>query len=69
MQEHGSNFLEAAIESAEQDTDADWRPRIPQWPAIGEAMGAAIRAALVGEKKSKAALDEAQALIDRMMKG
>src|SRR5437868_13374866 len=27
----GPNFVEAAIQSLEQDTDVDWRPRVPQW--------------------------------------
>jgi multiple sugar transport system substrate-binding protein len=51
------------------DTDVDWRPRVPQWPALGEAMATGIQAALVGQKKSKEALDEAQVRIDAIMKG
>ena len=47
----------------------NWRPRVPQWPAIGDTMATAIQAALVGQKKSKEALDEAQAKIDAIMKG
>jgi ABC-type glycerol-3-phosphate transport system substrate-binding protein len=62
--EIGPNFVEAALASLEQDTDVDWRPRVPQWPAIGDTMATAIQAALVGQKKSKEALDEAQARID-----
>ncbi len=34
----GPNFVEAALTSLEQDTDVDWRPRVPQWPAIGDTM-------------------------------
>ena len=64
----GPNFVEAALASLEQDTDVDWRPRVPQWPAIGETMGTAVQAALVGQKKSKEALDEAQARIDQIVK-
>ena len=64
----GPNFVEAALTSLEQDTDVEWRPRVPQWPAIGEAMATAIQSALVGQKKSKEALDEAQARIDQAMK-
>jgi len=60
----GPNFVDAALASLEQDTDVDWRPRVPQWPAIGDTMATAIQAALVGQKKSKEALDEAQARID-----
>jgi ABC-type glycerol-3-phosphate transport system substrate-binding protein len=62
--EIGPNFVDAALTSLEQDTDVDWRPRVPQWPAIGDTMATAIQAALVGQKKSKEALDEAQARID-----
>ena len=64
----GDNFIPAALQSLEQDTDVDWRPRVPQWPAIGEAMATGIQAALVGQKKSKEALDEAQARIAQVMK-
>ncbi|HKU87826.1 MAG TPA: sugar ABC transporter substrate-binding protein [Casimicrobiaceae bacterium] len=64
----GPNFVEAALTSLEQDTDVDWRPRVPQWPAIGDTMATAIQAALVGQKKSKEALDEAQARIDQILK-
>lgn len=64
----GDNFIAAALQSLEQDTDVDWRPRVPQWPAIGEAMATGIQAALVGQKKSKEALDEAQARIAQVMK-
>jgi multiple sugar transport system substrate-binding protein len=65
----GDNFIPAALESLESDTDVDWRPRVPQWPAIGETMATAIQAALVGQKKPKEALDEAQARIQQILKG
>ena len=60
---------QAALESLEHDTDVDWRPRVPQWPAIGDTMATAIQAALVGQKKPKEALDEAQARIEQILKG
>jgi multiple sugar transport system substrate-binding protein len=69
MQNAGDNFIAAALESLESDTDVDWRPRVPQWPAIGETMATAIQAALVGQKKPKEALDEAQARIQQILKG
>ncbi len=69
MKDAGDNFIPAALESLEQDTDVDWRPRVPQWPAIGETMATAIQAALVGQKKPKEALDEAQARIQQILKG
>ena len=64
----GTNFISAALESLEQDTDVEWRPRVPQWPAIGETMATAIQSALVGQKKPKEALDEAQARIQQILK-
>lgn len=69
MKGAGDNFIPAALESLEQDTDVDWRPRVPQWPAIGETMATAIQTALVGQKNSKEALDEAQARIQQALKG
>jgi ABC-type glycerol-3-phosphate transport system substrate-binding protein len=69
MQGAGDNFINAALESLEQDTDVDWRPRLPQWPAVGDAMATSIQAALVGQKQSKEALDEAQARIQQVLKG
>ncbi|MEP7084460.1 MAG: extracellular solute-binding protein, partial [Betaproteobacteria bacterium] len=69
MKEAGDNFIPAALESLENDTDVDWRPRVPQWPAIGETMATAIQSALVGQKKPKEALDEAQARIQQILKG
>ena len=69
MKNAGDNFIPVSLETLEMDTDVDWRPRVPQWPAIGETMAVAIQSALVGQKKPKEALDEAQARIDQIMKG
>ncbi len=69
MKNAGDNFIPAALESLEQDTDVEWRPRVPQWPAVGETMATAIQSALVGQKKPKEALDEAQARIAQIMRG
>ncbi|HVL59264.1 MAG TPA: sugar ABC transporter substrate-binding protein [Burkholderiaceae bacterium] len=68
MKGAGENFIPAALASLEQDTDVNWRPRVPQWPAIGETMATNIQAALVGQKKPKEALDEAQARIAQVMR-
>jgi ABC-type glycerol-3-phosphate transport system substrate-binding protein len=68
MQGAGYNFIPAALESIEFDTDVEWRPRVPQWPAIGETMAVAIQSALVGQKTPKQALDEAQARINQVTK-
>jgi ABC-type glycerol-3-phosphate transport system substrate-binding protein len=51
-----------------EDTDSDWRPRVPQWPKIGEFMAVAIQAALVKQKTPKQALDDANAEIAKVMK-
>ena len=69
MKGAGDNFVKAALESLEQDTDVEWRPRVPQWPAIGETMATSIQAALVGQKSAKDALDEAQSRIQQLLKG
>lgn len=69
MKTAGDNFIPAALASLEQDTDVEWRPRVPQWPAVGETMATAIQSALVGQKKPKQALDDAQVRIAQMMKG
>ncbi|MET0506723.1 MAG: sugar ABC transporter substrate-binding protein, partial [Burkholderiaceae bacterium] len=69
MKGAGDNFVRTALQSLEYDTDVDWRPRVPQWPAIGETMATSIQAALVGQKPAKAALDEAQARIQQLLKG
>jgi multiple sugar transport system substrate-binding protein len=69
MKGSGDNFVAAALASLEQDTDVEWRPRVPQWPAVGETMATGIQAALVGQKKPKEALDEAQARIQQILKG
>ncbi|MBI5128605.1 MAG: sugar ABC transporter substrate-binding protein [Rhodopseudomonas palustris] len=69
MNGFGDNFVEATMQSLEQDTDVDWRPRVPQWPAIGDTMATAIQAALSGQATVKAALDDAQKRIEPMMRG
>ena len=68
MQGAGHNFIPAALQSLELDTDVEWRPRVPQWPAVGETMATAIQSTLVGQKKSKQALDEAQIRIAQILK-
>lgn len=68
MKDAGDNFIQASLESLEHDTDVDWRPRVPQWPAIGDTMAVAVQAALVGQKTAKAALDQAQARIQQIFK-
>ncbi|XIA63442.1 hypothetical protein ACFIOY_30545 [Bradyrhizobium sp. TZ2] len=54
--------------SLQGDTDVDWRPRVPQWPAIGDTMATAIQSAL-GQATIKTALDDAQRRVEPMMRG
>ena len=68
MGDYGHHFIQAATESFANDTDPDWRPRLPQWPAVGDTMATAIQAALVGQATPQAALQEAQAKIDKIVK-
>jgi hypothetical protein len=56
------------LDPTDNDTDANWRPRVPQWPEIGEVMAVAIQAALVKQKTPKDALDEANREIAKIMK-
>lgn len=65
----GTNFAAASNEALQHDTDVEWRPRIPEWPAVGEAMATAIQAALVGQAKPADALKTAQGQIDKFVKG
>jgi ABC-type glycerol-3-phosphate transport system substrate-binding protein len=69
MAKFGDNYVEAATESFAKDTDPDWRPRLPQWPAVGDTMATAIQSALVGQATPKDALVEAQKKIDNILKG
>lgn len=68
MSKFGDNFVEATLASLEHDTDVDWRPRVPQWPAVGDQIATAIQQALSGQAAPKAALDEAQRRIEPMMR-
>jgi multiple sugar transport system substrate-binding protein len=69
MNGFGHHFVEATMESLQSDTDVDWRPRVPQWPAIGDTMATAIQSALSGQATVKAALDDAQRRVEPMMRG
>ncbi len=69
MGKFGHNYVEATTESFAKDTDPDWRPRLPQWPAVGDTMATAIQAALVGQATPVDALRVAQKKIDKIVKG
>ncbi len=65
----GDNYIAAATTSFAEDTDVEWRPRLPQWPAVGDTMATAIQAALVGQSTVTDALNEAQKKIEAILKG
>jgi len=64
----GDNFVEATLTALKDDTDVDWRPRVPQWPGVGDAVATAVASALAGQATPKAALDAAQDRVAQMMK-
>ena len=64
----GDNYINAATKSFAEDTDVEWRPRLPQWPAVGDTMATAVQASLVGQASPKDALNEAQRKIDGILK-
>jgi multiple sugar transport system substrate-binding protein len=65
----GEAFLQTSLDTLTNDTDVDWRPRVPQWPAIGETMAKIVQSALVGQVNPKQALDDAQTQVERIMRG
>jgi multiple sugar transport system substrate-binding protein len=62
------HYADVVLKSMKEDTDPDWRPRVPQWPKIGEIMAVAVQSALVKQKTPKEALDEANSQIAKIMK-
>ncbi len=64
----GPGFAEVVLISLREDTDPEWRPRVPQWPEIGNIMATAIQKALVKQATPKEALDEANAQIQDLLK-
>lgn len=65
----GDGLVDAAETSIQEDTDVEWRPRLPQWPAVGEIMATAIQASLVGQAKPADSLNDAQTKIEQALKG
>ncbi len=47
-------YFDVVLGSIREDTDADWRPRIPEWPDLGEELAIAVQNALVGEDAERA---------------
>lgn len=60
-------FLPVVAEAFEKG-NGDFRPRIPQYPEIQDALGTAVNAALVGNGDPKSELDTAQAAVAKLFK-
>ncbi len=69
LEKAGHNYISATTTSFAEDTDIEWRPRLPQWPVVGNIMATAIQASLVGQATPRDALNEAQKKIDSALKG
>jgi len=65
----GDNFISATTTSFAEDTDVEWRPRLPQWPAVGDTMATAIQSSLIGQASVADALNQAQSKIEKLLKG
>ena len=68
MEGFGDHLADATTASFREDIDVEWRPRIPQWPAVGEIMATAVQSALVGQATPKDALADAQRKIEQAMR-
>jgi multiple sugar transport system substrate-binding protein len=64
----GTNLIDAVTTSFAEDTDVEWRPRLPQWPAVGETMATAIQSSLIGQASVTDALNDAQQKIDQILR-
>jgi multiple sugar transport system substrate-binding protein len=51
-----------------ENGDGDYRPRIPQYSIIQDALGTTVNAYLVGEMSAQEALDQAQAQVEEALK-
>ena len=58
-------FLPVVAKSFENG-DADYRPRIPEYPKIQDILGTAVNSVLVGNADPKSALDAAQASAEKL---
>ena len=56
----------SVVDESLANGDADFRPRIPQYPQIQDLLGTAVNAVLVGTADPQRALDDAQARAARL---
>jgi len=61
------DYVDVVLTSLNEDTDPDWRPRVPQWPEIGNVMAIAVQSALTNQQSPQEALDEASEHITEVM--
>lgn len=61
------NFMKVRIESL-NIARADYRPLIPEWPEIGDIMGAQVNAAATGGPSSEEALKEANKQVTEVLR-
>ncbi|MDQ3614529.1 MAG: extracellular solute-binding protein [Chloroflexota bacterium] len=61
------DYVDVVLTSLEEDTDPNWRPRVPQWPEIGDAMAIAVQSALTDQQTPREALDEVNDLVAEVM--
>lgn len=61
-------FADTVLTSIREDTDIDWRPRIPEWPELANILGLQLHRALAKQATPKEALDEANVKIAELMK-
>ncbi len=60
------NIIEMYINGLE-NASVNYRPRVPEWPEIGDEVGIAIEIAITGKESAKAALDKAAARVRDIM--
>jgi ABC-type glycerol-3-phosphate transport system substrate-binding protein len=61
-------FADTVLTSIREDTDIDWRPRVPQWPELANILGIQLHRALAKQATPQEALDEANVKIAELMK-
>ncbi|MQA03720.1 MAG: extracellular solute-binding protein [Streptosporangiales bacterium] len=64
----GRGFLDTLTTAFAEDQDPDWRPRVPEWPKIGDRMATAVQSALTGQEKPKEALDNVNKGLAKLVK-
>jgi len=58
---------QAALVENSQYADPDARPRLPEWPEIGDAVGVELESVIAGSKDAATACEAANRLIQRIM--